>query len=117
MRECDWCRRPLITERRGARFCGRKCRQAAFRLRRAGVAASLGPGLQPGARFAYADPPYPGFAHLYRDQSSYAGEVDHAALVSQLETTRRAAGSDAAKAPPRTARGGALFWRGYGSLR
>jgi len=36
-------------------------------------------------RIAYADPPYPGLAHLYRDQSDYAGEVDHAALIARLE--------------------------------
>ena len=36
-------------------------------------------------RIGYADPPYPGCADLYRDQPDYAGEVDHAALVAQLE--------------------------------
>lgn len=36
-------------------------------------------------RVAYADPPYPGMAWMYRDQPSYAGEVDHVALVSQLQ--------------------------------
>jgi len=35
-------------------------------------------------RFAYADPPYPGQAHLYRDHPDYAGEVDHAALIARL---------------------------------
>ena len=36
-------------------------------------------------RFAYADPPYPGMAkRYYGDQASYAGEVDHAALVERL---------------------------------
>ena len=35
-------------------------------------------------RLAYADPPYPGRAHLYRDHPDYAGEVDHAALVERL---------------------------------
>lgn len=34
---------------------------------------------------AYADPPYPGkAAEFYSDQPSYAGEVDHAALVASL---------------------------------
>ena len=37
-------------------------------------------------RIAYADPPYPGCAKLYRDQPDYAGEVDHSALVERLET-------------------------------
>lgn len=36
-------------------------------------------------RFAYADPPYPGKSGLYRDQSSYAGEVDHVELIERLE--------------------------------
>ena len=36
-------------------------------------------------RFAYADPPYPGCAHLYEDQEDYAGEVDHRELVRFLE--------------------------------
>lgn len=36
-------------------------------------------------RFAYADPPYPGFAaKLYAQEPSYAGEVDHAALIASL---------------------------------
>ena len=35
-------------------------------------------------RIAYADPPYPGCAHLYRGQSDYAGEVDHEDLVNRL---------------------------------
>jgi hypothetical protein len=35
-------------------------------------------------RIAYADPPYPGCAHLYREHPDYAGEVDHAALIASL---------------------------------
>lgn len=35
-------------------------------------------------RLAYADPPYPGRAHLYRDHPDYAGEVDHPDLVEDL---------------------------------
>lgn len=35
-------------------------------------------------RVAYADPPYPGCAHLYRGHPDYAGEVDHAQLVHDL---------------------------------
>ncbi len=35
-------------------------------------------------RFAYADPPYPGMAHLYKDHPDYAGEVDHKALIARL---------------------------------
>jgi len=32
----------------------------------------------------YADPPYPGCAHLYKDHPDYAGEVDHEALALRL---------------------------------
>lgn len=35
-------------------------------------------------RLAYADPPYPGMAHLYRKHQDYAGEVDHRRLVERL---------------------------------
>lgn len=38
-------------------------------------------------KFAYADPPYPGLAWMYKGQSSYAGEVDHAKLVASLEAS------------------------------
>lgn len=37
-------------------------------------------------RIGYADPPYPGCAHLYRDHPDYAGEVDHAELIARLTT-------------------------------
>lgn len=37
-------------------------------------------------RIGYADPPYIGCAHRYRDQSDYAGEVDHLALIERLDT-------------------------------
>ncbi len=36
-------------------------------------------------RIAYADPPYPGLAHLYKDHPDFAGEVDHAALIISME--------------------------------
>lgn len=35
-------------------------------------------------RFAYADPPYPGCAHLYKDHKDFAGEVNHYELVHRL---------------------------------
>lgn len=35
-------------------------------------------------RIGYADPPYPGQSHLYRDHPDYADEVDHAQLVYDL---------------------------------
>lgn len=37
-------------------------------------------------KLAYADPPYIGCAHLYKDQPDFGGEVDHERLVSRLET-------------------------------
>ncbi len=37
-------------------------------------------------RLAYADPPYPGRAHLYANHPDYAGEVDHALLIEELVT-------------------------------
>jgi hypothetical protein len=37
-------------------------------------------------RLAYADPPYPGRAHLYVDHPDYAGEVDHRELALTLAT-------------------------------
>lgn len=36
-------------------------------------------------RCGYADPPYPGCAHLYKAHPDYAGEVDHHALLLELE--------------------------------
>ncbi len=36
-------------------------------------------------RIAYADPPYPGCAHLYRDHPDFDGEVDHGLLLQSLE--------------------------------
>ncbi len=37
-------------------------------------------------RLAYADPPYPGRSHLYKDHPDYAGEVDHEELIGTLTT-------------------------------
>jgi hypothetical protein len=37
-------------------------------------------------KIGYADPPYPGCAHLYKEHEDYAGEVDHAALIERLES-------------------------------
>jgi hypothetical protein len=37
-------------------------------------------------RFAFADPPYPGQSKRhYGDHDDYAGEVDHAVLIAELE--------------------------------
>lgn len=37
-------------------------------------------------KIGYADPPYPGCAHLYRGHQDYAGEVDHAKLIARLQS-------------------------------
>lgn len=36
-------------------------------------------------KLGYADPPYVGCAHLYKDHPDFAGEVDHAALIERLQ--------------------------------
>lgn len=81
-RRCRWCDGPVLLKRRDAEFCGRQCRQWAFRFRRRRATAHrFGAPM----RFAYADPPYPGTARrYYSDQPSFAGEVDHAALIACL---------------------------------
>lgn len=35
-------------------------------------------------KIGYADPPYPGCAHLYRDHPDFNGEVDHVSLIRRL---------------------------------
>jgi hypothetical protein len=87
---CGWCAGPVYAVRADARYCSKRCRQAAHRARlpagtRAPVRDPSPPDILP-RRLAYADPPYPGKAHLYRDQASYAGEVDHAELLRTLAT-------------------------------
>ena len=37
-------------------------------------------------KLAYADPPYVGCAHLYRDHPDYNGEVDHVDLFDELSS-------------------------------
>ena len=84
MRLCAWCENPIPAKaRRDAVCCSVRCRQARHRFFRAvGYADSVAPGRT--LRLAYADPPYPGKARLYRDHPDYAGEVDHAALLAEL---------------------------------
>jgi len=85
-RLCRWCRQPLLaTARRDALACSRKCRQTAWRLRRRHVVEVLA---DRSLRFVYADPPYPGLsAKYYRRERTYAGEVDHRALIASLAAT------------------------------
>ena len=83
-RACAWCAGPIPARaRRDAVCCSVRCRQARHRFMRAvGYAESVAAGRP--LRLAYADPPYPGKARLYRDHPDYGGEVDHAALLGQL---------------------------------
>ena len=37
-------------------------------------------------KLGYADPPYPGCAHLYKAHPDFAGEVDHAQLIARLQS-------------------------------
>lgn len=129
-RRCAWCEGEIPARaRRDALTCSQSCRQARHRVTRYAVAgvdvsraargardASRGPGgelsrvdpadpsrLQSrvdGRRLAYADPPYPGLAHYYRGHPDYAGEVDHAALLSRLAAYDGWALSTSAKALP-----------------
>lgn len=82
---CAWCATSLApASPTTSRYCSRRCRQAAFRLRRRREQLAAGPGSPPG-RFAYADPPYPGLSSkYYGDEPSFAGEVDHTALIASL---------------------------------
>jgi hypothetical protein len=83
--ECAWCGGPIPPRaRRDSICCSKRCRQARHRFTRA-AGRALAAGSSP-LRLAYADPPYPGQAHLYRGHPDYAGEVDHAALIRRLST-------------------------------
>ncbi len=82
VRTCAWCVGPIPERgRMDSVFCGQRCRQRSYRLRRS--LAVIERAAQP-MRMAYADPPFPGCAWMYRDQPSYAGEVDHAELIASL---------------------------------
>lgn len=83
-RVCAWCTGPIPAGmRRDAVCCSKRCRQARHRfLTAVGYAEAVAPGRA--LRLAYADPPYPGNAWLYRDHPDYGGEVDHAGLIRRL---------------------------------
>lgn len=91
IRGCQYCGRLIAPgARRDAVYCGKRCRQAAWRFGRGcparAPAASPSASSQP-KRFAYADPPYPKrAARYYRRHQDYAGEVDVRELVAQLVT-------------------------------
>lgn len=84
-RLCAWCHQPIPPgARRDAVCCSVRCRQARHRFTRTvgGPPTAVDPGRP--LRLAYADPPYPGKAWLYRAHPDYAGEVDHAELIGRL---------------------------------
>ena len=83
-RVCAWCAGPIpVPARRDAVCCSVRCRQARHRFTRTVGRAAVEAGHP--LRLAYADPPYPGNARLYRGHPDYAGEVDHAALTRRLD--------------------------------
>lgn len=87
-RLCAWCRQPIRpTSRRDAITCSTPCRQARHRFIH-GVGTPPPAAGGPPLRLAYADPPYPGLsAKYYTGHPDYAGEVDHAELISRLAST------------------------------
>jgi hypothetical protein len=99
-RLCAWCERPIPARARcDAVCCSVRCRQARHRfLRAVGHAEAVAAGRP--LRLAYADPPYPGNARLYRDHPDYRGEVDHAALIGRLAAYDGWALSTSAQALP-----------------
>lgn len=81
-RRCLWCRCELPATR--LRYCSTRCRQTAWRFRHLTKVEGLADGPK---RLVYADPPFPGKARrCYQHEPTYAGEVDHTALIAQLLT-------------------------------
>lgn len=71
------------SERRGdAKFCGVRCRQAAWRFRRF---VRRREAAESPIKVAYADPPYPGCESLYAVNGVVPPVVDLAVLVDRLE--------------------------------
>lgn len=78
---CLWCGVNPVGPRAGDRYCERKCRQAAWRLRRR--RQCFGVTDEPGV-FWYFDPGYIGkCAQFYSDQPDFQGEIDHVELISR----------------------------------
>ena len=85
-RICAWCDGPLPHKaRRDTVCCSVRCRQARHRFTRAVGRARRASSGRP-LRLAYADPPYRGNAHLYREHPDNGGEVDHAESIQGLST-------------------------------
>lgn len=80
---CSWCGGSFPAGVRvDSKHCSKRCRQTAWRARQTTLLEQRDVSL----RMAYADPPYPGFAWMYKDHPDYGGEVDHVALVARLQT-------------------------------
>jgi len=95
MRFCSWCPAPIAPrstsdrrKRTDSLFCSKRCRQRAWRLReRADELGARRERADAPLLMAYADPPYPGCAKKYYGREpSFAGEVDHVALIRRLAT-------------------------------
>ena len=85
--KCSWCGLEIpATARADSKFCGRKCRQAAWRIRGYSAIVEKGSGeTRLPLRFAFADPPYPGTGKkYYGKQPNFDGEVDHRKLIAGL---------------------------------
>ena len=80
---CSWCEKRVRKRRYPGdmMFCGRICRQAAWRIRRLRTVEEEN---KLPIRCAYADPPFPHKAFLYKNEKTYKGEVDHAKLIASL---------------------------------
>ena len=114
-RLCAWYENPIPAKaRRDAVCCSVRCRQARHRFLRAVGHAEQVFGRP--LRLAYADPPYPGKARLYRDHPDYRGEVDYADLIERLAAYDRWALSTSAEALPAMLAlcpAGVRAWAGY----
>lgn len=85
VRRCSWCDGPIpVDARKDAETCSTSCRQARHRFAR-GVGRAVASHRGTPIRLAYADPPYPKRAkRYYGSHPDYAGEVDHAELITRL---------------------------------
>ncbi len=84
-RACKWCDQALPKNcEPNTVYCSARCRQAAYRSRRRQETRLR---YAKPMVMAYADPPYPGFAALYKDEPEYSGEIDHAQLIADLSAT------------------------------
>lgn len=80
---CEWCGKPFPRTAPHQRHCSTRCRQATHRFGRECIPPARA---ERPIRIGYGDPPYPGKARrYYKGHRDYAGEVDHRALLEQLQ--------------------------------